>query len=67
MFVFACCLLNRTSTGDDSFFSNTELSNYVKECFWPRLLSCTIRIVYTLRDTNHAHKHSERQWAFEVI
>ncbi|CAF1028589.1 unnamed protein product [Rotaria sordida] len=56
----------RTSTGDDSFSSNIEISNYVNECFWPRILSCTIRLVHTLRETNHAHKHSERQWTLEL-
>ncbi|CAF2875828.1 unnamed protein product [Rotaria sp. Silwood2] len=56
----------RTSTGDDSFSSNIEISNYVNECFWPRILSCTIRLVHALRETNHAHKHSERQWTLEL-
>ncbi|CAF2044531.1 unnamed protein product [Rotaria magnacalcarata] len=56
----------RTSTGDDSFSSNTELWNYVNECFWPRILSCTVRLVHTLRETNNAHKHSERQWVLQL-
>ncbi|CAF0730411.1 unnamed protein product [Rotaria sp. Silwood1] len=56
----------RTSTGDDSFSSNTEISTYVNEYFWPRILSCTIRLVHPLRDTNQAHKHSERQWTLEL-
>ncbi|CAF0807683.1 unnamed protein product [Adineta steineri] len=56
----------RTSTGDDSFSSNTELSSYINECFWPRISSCTIRLAYTLRDTTHAHKYTERQWTLQL-
>ena len=56
----------RTFTGDDAFSSNTELSNYVAECFWPRVLSCTIRLAYTLRDSVSGHKYGERQWTLQV-
>ncbi|CAF0742948.1 unnamed protein product [Adineta ricciae] len=56
----------RTSTGDDAFSSNTELSSYINECFWPRISSCTIRMVYTLRDTAHANKYTERQWTLQL-
>ena len=58
---------SRTITGDDSFASNTELSSYVNECFWPRLLSSTIRLAYALRDTGHTPKNAERYWTLEVI
>lgn len=57
---------SRTFTGDDTFSSNTELSNYVTECFWPRIVSCTIRLAYTLRDSVSGHKYGERQWTLQV-
>jgi hypothetical protein len=56
----------RTSTNDDLFASNVELANYVQECFWPRLVSSTIRLAYGLRDTNPTHKQTGRQWILEV-
>ncbi|UJR25327.1 hypothetical protein I4U23_006678 [Adineta vaga] len=56
----------RTSTGDDTFSSNTELASYINECFWPRISSCSIRLAYTLRDLTQAHKHTERQWTLQL-
>lgn len=56
----------RTSTGDESFQSNIELSSYVNECFWPRLVSSTIRLTYVLRETTHLCKHSERHWTLQL-
>ncbi len=59
--------LNRTSTDDeDSFSSDNELLSYVNGYFWPRIQSCTIRLIYSLRDAGRDQKSIERQWALNV-
>jgi len=59
--------LNRTSTDDeDSLSDENELVSYVNEYFWPRIQSCTIRLVYSLRDAGRDHKFTERQWVLNV-
>lgn len=56
----------RISTNDEIFSSNYELVNYIHECFWPRISSCTIRLVYILRDSSNSQRHIERQWTLQL-
>jgi hypothetical protein len=52
----------RTSIDDE----NDELVSYVNEYFWSRIQSCTIRLIYSLRDASREHKSIERKWTVNV-
>lgn len=57
----------RTSIDDENELLNeNDLVSYINEYFWPRIQSCSIRIVYTLSDANRDMKPIERQWTIQL-